>query len=184
MEIKSKKYIYFEELEKKEGKRYDLILKNNESISDYSSYAPSCDLLIEVLANLSIQKEDAILDIGCGRGKVLLICSLFPFRKIGGVEISKPDFDICEVAIKNKENIFIYNQNILDFELWGDYNLFYLYNPFSHSTFQKILYKFPKQCTIIYKNIPDEIKTMLVEKGFICGKIFEGEDRPYFIFTR
>ena len=184
MEEKPKKYIYYEELQRKNGTRYNSILENNESLSDYSSYAPSCNKLFHVFEYCFITKKDSILDIGCGRGFVLLVCALFPFHKIGGVEISKPDFDACKEIIKNYRNIDIYHQDILDFDFWQNYNFFYFYNPFSHATFAKILVKLPEKCTIIYKNIHEEEKIMLESERFSLKKIIEGEDRPYFIFIR
>lgn len=184
MEEKQIKYIYYEELEKKKGERYDFIIKNNQLLTDYSTYAPSCNKLFHVLQICNITNEDSILDIGCGRGVVLLICALFPFRKIGGVEICKQDFDICKENVKHNKNISIFYQDILEFVFWENYNFFYLYNPFSSSTFRKVVQKLPKTCTIIYKNIHDEEKEILKEAGFICEKIIEGEDRPYSIFIR
>lgn len=44
-------------------------------------------MLRRALRALSVAPEDVLLDIGCGRGRVLLIAAEFPFKRIIGLDI-------------------------------------------------------------------------------------------------
>ena len=84
----NKKYIFYNELEEKNGKKYNEIIKNNIDINEYSTHAASFTDLYTVLNRLNINSNDTILDIGSGLGFALVIFNLFPFLKIDGLEIS------------------------------------------------------------------------------------------------
>ena len=54
-------------------------------------YAASASYdLQKVLASLTITRNDAILDLGCGKGAAMYEMSKFPFARIAGVEINPP----------------------------------------------------------------------------------------------
>src|SRR5262245_6592558 len=54
-----------------------------------------------VLDNLGIKfREYDFVDIGCGKGRVLLIASSYPFRSICGIELSRPAFDAAEQNVR------------------------------------------------------------------------------------
>ena len=55
-----------------------------------TGYAPTMpSALTQALAPLPIQHQDfTFIDIGCGKGRALLIAAQFPFRHLLGVEIS------------------------------------------------------------------------------------------------
>src|SRR4051794_37242946 len=52
--------------------------------------APSWNkYLVRVLKDLHINKQDTILDIGCGKGSAMLAMLKFPFSRVDGIELSK-----------------------------------------------------------------------------------------------
>ena len=66
-------------------------------------YAPSYYSPLKKIFSLIPNKSKLnFVDIGCGKGKVLLIASLFGFKKISGIDIDNKLLKIC------KKNIFIF----------------------------------------------------------------------------
>ena len=53
-----------------------------------NQYQPSSGNMVNVLRRYAITKSDAVLDIGCGKGKVMYLLSHFPFGKIDGIDLS------------------------------------------------------------------------------------------------
>lgn len=78
------------------------------------------------------------MDVGCGKGRPLIIASTYPFKRIEGVEISK---NLCRIAEKNVKKIpkseqrcsqlSIYCTDIISYELPSDNLILFCYNPIS-----------------------------------------------------
>jgi SAM-dependent methyltransferase len=61
--------------------------------------ATSAALARRLIARLPVDHRDyAFVDLGCGKGRVLLIAGQFPFRAVIGVDVSE---DLCRVARRN-----------------------------------------------------------------------------------
>lgn len=171
-----KKYIYFNELENKKGNRYDIAKSN---ISDYDTYSCSPESVFEILTKIDITENDSILDIGAGRGFIMTLCYILPFKLIGGVEISKKDVEIMknnfnELKI-NFDKIKIYDYDILNFNDYDKYNYFYFYNPFGEEIFELIIKNiksYSKNPKIIYLNIHENHEKKLLDNNFILEKSF------------
>jgi hypothetical protein len=182
----NKKYIFFEELVNKSGKRYDNLIKYNDNIENYSNYSPSCHNLYNLIKSLNITKADSIIDIGCGRGFCLSVFSLFPFKHITGIEISKEDYSICNNNLKLLDitNTEVVNSDILEYSDMNKFNYFYFYNPFSIKLFENCLEKMPKNCYIIFKNLHNDYKKILEKYGYNFYQDYIGEGRNYNIFKK
>src|SRR3990167_1972630 len=48
-----------------------------------------------VLDNLAISSNDAIIDVGCGKGSAMCIMLEFPFWRVAGIELSQRIVDIA-----------------------------------------------------------------------------------------
>ena len=170
----------------KKGNRYENIKKSNENEENYSTYAPSCKRLYNVLTELNISADDSIIDIGSGWGFCLSLFNKFPFKKITGIEISSSEVEVCKQNLKvlNIENIELLNQDILNFNKFNEYNYFYLYNPFSAEIFDHVLSKVKEGSIIIYKNVHEKEKLILSSHNFHLQNVIKGEDRDYFIFKK
>lgn len=171
----NKKYIFYNELENKIGNRYNEA-KNNITI--YDTYSCSPDTIENILNSLNINNTDSILDIGSGRGFFMILCYMFPFKKIGGIEISKRDSDISlnnfNLLNINMDRINIINDDVLNFNNYDEYNYFYFYNPFGAEIFEKILLKISKikNANILYLNIHNEEKNIIEKYNFKLHKTF------------
>lgn len=82
-------------------------------------------------------REYSLVDLGCGKGRVLLVASDYPFRQIVGVEISP---DLAAIARQNIDRyqppsrqcrqVSVANVDATRFEFPGTNLLLHLYHPF------------------------------------------------------
>jgi len=92
----------------------------------------------KTLNDLPIDFEKLIfVDVGSGKGRMLLLASLFPFKRIIGVELSEVlhDTAVNNIQIFKNSNqrccrIEAVNKNAAIFEIPGEPALFFLANPF------------------------------------------------------
>jgi SAM-dependent methyltransferase len=78
------------------------------------------------------------VDVGCGKGRVLLLATEFGFRRIVGVEASRA---LCDIAGSNVRNISrtrsgcdrvsVLHADATEFDIPADAGLFYFYEPFA-----------------------------------------------------
>ena len=108
---------------------------------------------------MKISSNDNILDVGCAKGSALKIFVKFPFKKIHGLELSKMLTKICtnNFRVLKINKIKVHNIDATEFKSYGDYNFFYLYNPFPEVIMIKFIDCLKKQIknkkiTIIYNN--------------------------------
>ncbi|WP_394839414.1 class I SAM-dependent methyltransferase [Pendulispora rubella] len=99
-------------------------------------YFPSLpEVFASVMRTLDVRAEDfTFVDIGCGKGRVLVMAGQWPFRQVLGVEASTA---VSRVARKNLGKVAsrtamgVITGNALSFEMPPGDLLLYLYNPFS-----------------------------------------------------
>jgi SAM-dependent methyltransferase len=100
-----------------------------------------------VLANSGVVCPDVtFVDVGCGKGRVLLLAAELPFRRVVGVEASRT---LCDIALRNIEaverapggcdDIEVVHSDATDFEIPEDAGLFYFYEPFSTEVSEAVL---------------------------------------------
>ena len=117
-------------------------------------------------------REDAILDVGCGKGRMLWFFSQYPFRLVDGIEY---DPEIAAIARSNLEKLGlksrVFLMDVCDFTQWKDYNWFYFYNPFPQRVMDICLQKLagslrtdPRTLHIIYVN--PVCHQLLLDRGF------------------
>lgn len=126
-----------------------------------NQYQPSTNGLKSVLKNFSITKRDAIIDIGCGKGKAMYIMGQFPFGRVDGLELSEY---LCEIAARNLQILEmkqceVINDDAASFSNYDAYNYFYMFNSFPEAVFQDMLKQIllslkrkPRKITFIYLN--------------------------------
>jgi SAM-dependent methyltransferase len=121
------------------------------------------------------------LDIGCGRGKVLILAKENGFRsEIIGVELSKKLSDSCQKNIyKDNSNIQVKNMNALEYQINKNDSVFFFYNPFSEIIFNKILKNImestraaPRKIIVIYVN---PIFKNFLNENFLFNVEFEAD---------
>lgn len=143
----------------------DLIQYDN--IKDVGYNQSRTRYIWKLLNNLNLDSNCVFVDVGSGKGKVLLIASNFKFKKIIGIESSKI---LCDIAMKNVSiyktkvdglvnKIEIINQNIVNYKITPEENVFFMFNPFNFSVMEHFLVKLknsffasPRLIWLIYFN--------------------------------
>lgn len=144
----------------------------NQAVEGYVRYQATVFINHKMMKTLSISKEDSILDIGCGKGKMVFYFSRMGFGRSDGIEYSK---ELTACAKKNLKLLRIksdvINIDATKFSGYENYNYFYFYNPFDRETMQCVLEKIqdsyihkPRKMVIIYCN--PLYHTELVKIGF------------------
>ena len=100
------------------------------------------------LAHLPSLQGAAFVDLGCGKGRALMVASEYPFRRIIGVELSLP---LCEIGRANavriaavhpsRTAIEIVQKDALLFELPPGFLVIFIYNSFFPALMKAIVSK-------------------------------------------
>jgi SAM-dependent methyltransferase len=128
----------------------DLEMSDPEAQSHATVYNTLSEIFIGYLiGHLGINyHEYDFVDIGCGKGRVLLVASSFPFRSICGIELSRPALEIAEKNIRTYHcadqkcfNIHIRKEDARYFEPCIANAVYYIYEPFDIVTMTAVLAK-------------------------------------------
>jgi SAM-dependent methyltransferase len=135
-----------------------------------------------LLDRLPIEKSDAVIDLGCGKGGAMLTLAQYPFLFVDGVELSN---QLADTAFKNLQTKRISNARVFcmdaaDFVDLDPYTHIYMYNPFPELVMRCVLKNLnesllrrERSLTLIYKN--PVFNSLLLEHGFT--KILQTEQR-------
>jgi SAM-dependent methyltransferase len=162
------------------------------------TYQPTSVLALRKLFDeLNVPNNSILLDIGCGKGRVLMIASEFGFKEVRGVDFSP---ELCKIATyncqkfkektQNTVEFRIYESDIIDYQIKSDENVFYLFNPFEGKILDQVLdniqlslSKYPRKVQIIYHN-PEYHHIFEHMHHYIKEKEFCYDGRwPIFVYT-
>jgi hypothetical protein len=111
--------------------------------------------------------DDAVLlDLGCGKGRVLMVASEFEFREVRGVEFAH---ELCVVARRNiasyrrwhrrATRFDVVESDVLDYSVRPDENVFFFFNPFDGLILERVIANIaasidaaPRRILIVYFN--------------------------------
>ena len=79
------------------------------------------------------------MDIGCGKGKTMILASKYSFKQITGYEIDKDVFSVLKKNINQKKfrNFKVYNKSIKISEIENN-SVIYFYNPFNEELSKRL----------------------------------------------
>jgi len=123
----------------------DFQSKNKSPGLEYQSHHPS--IIRDAIAALGVQYENyTFVDVGCVKGRVLLIASEFPFRRIVGVEFAPV---LAETAKRNLRSyrgkhqkcsaIEVVTEDATEYELAPEPQVLYFYSPFQRALLDQIV---------------------------------------------
>jgi SAM-dependent methyltransferase len=114
--------------------------------TDRTLYRPSSWFTLSKISRvISFTQDDVFVDFGSGKGRMVFLAALHPFRKIVGVEISQQLNEIARQNINRNlrklkcKNIEIVTSDVLDFSIPVDMTIAYFYNPFGGDIFKKVI---------------------------------------------
>ncbi len=132
-----------------------------------SQYQPSRNRpLLKLLSQLELSKDKVFVDVGSGKGRVLLLAASSGFKKVRGIEFCE---GLCSQARKNIQKylsqqtkdppqIEIVHCDASKYEFRGDESIFYMFNPFDAvvmrgfmKNLSEELFKKPREIHLIYQ---------------------------------
>lgn len=136
--------------------------------------------LLQLLDRLQLPKETTFVDIGSGKGRVLLIASQYGFRRVRGIEFSGA---LCQLARANaaifsdrtrqQGVIEVIESDATQYRFRPEECVFFMYNPFDARTLTTVLESLrksleldPRKVWLIY-NIPDHHDAVLRSDLFV-----------------
>ncbi len=122
-------------------KYYDITHKKHSDLNPMSK-----DKLNKLFLLLDLMPNSKVVDIGCGKGRVLLVAAEYGFVEVKGIEFSPL---LCSIAEKNidkykqktqsKTPFQVINADAANYQFEDDEDVFFLYNPFDEVILQKVL---------------------------------------------
>lgn len=129
--------------------------------------------LRRMLRRGEVKPDDVFLDLGSGKGRVVLLAARYPFAKVIGVEISE---QLTTVARRNLASIRIplrckrvelVTADVLEYDIPDEVTVLYLYNPFRGETFDTVIAnviasvdRHPRTVRVIYLNPKEHDRLM------------------------
>ena len=103
-------------------------------------------LFRKLMKSLRLPTNQVFVDVGCGKGRILVAAAEYGFQRIVGVEISpqlsataRRNIDISNCCSGTGTEIEVICGNILEIELRNDEAIFYVYWPFDRWTMEKFV---------------------------------------------
>lgn len=140
-----RKAFYYLQSFSEKMKGVDFVSDVESRHEDHVEYVASTPLIYPVLDlyfnQQKINEKDAIMDVGCGKGRMLTFFSKYPFGKIGGVEYEEDILDICRQNLLKLKiyRIDMHQGDASIFDDYDEYNYFYLFNPFHEHIMEKFV---------------------------------------------
>ena len=114
-----------------------------QSAGKYHGYSKTDEKhLQEIFRTLDFSRCRNLLDVGCGKGVVLKEAAKFPFERIAGIELQE---ELVRTAGKNfrilglEKRISCMQADALDFDGYGEFDVFFFFNPFSEEVFGRVI---------------------------------------------
>lgn len=141
--------------------------------------------LARVLRSHEVCPADVFLDLGCGKGRMLLVARRYPFARIIGVELSpeltaiaRRNLTTCRLAARCRD-VDVVTADALAYLIPDDVTVIYLFNPFRDAIFDAVLAQLkeslerrPRSVRLIYRNAIHH--EQLLASGFRLVRVSPG----------
>ncbi len=164
------KYLYWKKFRKIDIIEYASLdeLGLDSEKSNYYSFSGFSSIR-KAFRHFNITEDDSFIDVGCGKGGTLIALKKFPFKVMGGIEISERLCVCCKENLDKLKikNFKLYNCGASDFKDFERYNYYYLYNPFPGNVLKDFILNMESSLREKYR------KTYIIYKNPEFGKIIE-----------
>jgi SAM-dependent methyltransferase len=128
-----------------------------------------------LMRRLAPGPNDALLDLGCGAGRVILVAAQYPFSRVIGVEI---DEKICALAERNARSLRrfavrpeVVRADAATYMVPDDVSIVFLYDPFGGEVLRSVLRRIldsydraPRRMRLAYANPREHDLVMSMER--------------------
>lgn len=149
-----------------------------------------------LLRRLNLPADSTFVDVGSGKGRVLLLAARHPFKRVVGIEFSP---SLCEQARRNIEifranvgtlaPIDVREDDVTRHALDGDENVFFLYNPFDAAILSQFVENIrrsvaahPRQVWLIY-SVPVHAAVLDASGLFVRSDTFRLRGQEVHVYT-
>lgn len=155
---------------------YPIAFGLKKNISNANLYGPTLPCTFQkIMEAIDIRHEDFIfVDFGSGKGRVLLMASDYPFKKIIGIEFSPrlhhvalKNIDIYKSSTQRCNEFELLCQDVMTYQIPSENTVFYLYDSFKRPLLSQVmkrirasLKKNPRKIFIIYLEYKDEFNDL------------------------
>jgi hypothetical protein len=129
----------------------------------------------------------AFIDLGCGKGKAVLLAGELPFRQIIGVELwpnlvktATKNWDMYRGGPRKCKSIQLSCMDAVEFDLPPEPSIYYLFSPFPRAVLQRVLDNIrrslaaaPRELYIIYNDA--EFRHLMDNSRFL--ELIKGNSR-------
>jgi SAM-dependent methyltransferase len=149
-------------------------------ISHASIYMPVNYYILEQLMQETVRYggNKTFLDIGCGKGRVMVVAAAFGFKQITGIDFSKTFCEeatliVSQYAQRNPGAEFkVIHENASGYEIPGDISTIFLFNPFDEFMMWPVVSHIvdsqeahPRTIRVLYAN--PQHKAVFTDFGFV-----------------
>lgn len=157
----------------------NILKERGIDISHAHIYMPVNYYILERLMNeiVTYDNNKTLLDLGCGKGRVMIVAAEYGFEQITGVDFSKEFCDEAKVttAIFTEKDprvhFTIINADALFYDIPQDITTIFLFNPFDEMIMDGVVMNiiksqqaFPRTIRALYAN--PQHKSVFLENGF------------------
>ena len=98
-----------------------------------------------LLAFRRLSPQSSLVDLGCGKGRVMVVAAHLGFSRITGIDFAR---ELCEEATRNMKavqqdfpemNWEVIHANVLGYAIRPQDSVFFMFNPFSEDTLHRFL---------------------------------------------
>ena len=165
-------------------------LSNNGIDTSHATiYMPISYTLLEALfMQLKANPAKHLLDIGCGKGRILCVAAHQGFKQITGIDFSKQLCLEAEGNLKNTTQKYpdlkysVITKDAMNYEIPSNVDCIFLFNPFDVVVMGAVLYNimesaqdFSRDITVVYAN--PVYLDLFIEEGF--EEIFHTKEMKY-----
>lgn len=129
-------------LDQKLNIKTEIILENETSNFNRSESTPYY-ALNTLFNKYKVKNGSSLIDFGSASGRVCFYVDYFFNIKTTGIEIDKNIFNIAinnlNTYSKRKNKINFINEDVRDYKIKKEDNIFYFFNPFKFNIFEKII---------------------------------------------
>lgn len=146
-------------------------------------------VLRSLLGRLDIDyRQFVFIDLGCGKGRAVLVAAEFPFKKIIGIEFAAELVRAARENVSQYRNphancreIVLLHMDASDYQIPNEKTLIYLFNPFGEHVMKKVLTGIrlslqarPREMYLVYF-IP--MQARMIDELLEFEKIYSAADR-------